>query len=235
MGLAGAASQGGLGQGFRGVAQAGGLINSLLLILLAQQALQVTTRPLRSTGQASPGARGAGPFGDFARSTTASHWTRASQARRLSLEAATRATHEHSHGQLANFLVGVGSLAGRDSALSSAGWRRPLSPSQESAEKPKSGKWVKWRTLILRTWAVDPELCPRCHKEMKRAVELGAQAPALIQHHELNRLLKNLAIGLYPTRPRSPPPPSLGQELEESQFSDCESQVPTDWDNWEAA
>lgn len=42
-------------------------------------------------------------------------------------------------------------------------------------------------------------------------------------------------IGLYPTRPRSPPPPSLGQDLEESQFSDCESQVPTDWDDWEAA
>ncbi|MFN8613674.1 MAG: hypothetical protein U0931_39430 [Vulcanimicrobiota bacterium] len=70
---------------------------------------------------------------------------------------------------------------------------------------------------------------------MKRAVELGAQAPALNQQHELNRLLKNLGIGLYPTRPRSPPPPSLGQELEESQFSDCESQVPTDWDEWEAA
>ena len=105
----------------------------------------------------------------------------------------------------------------------------------ESAEKPKSGKWVKWRTLILRTWAVDPELCPRCQKEMKRA---GAwvQAPRpLIQQHELNRLLKNLGIGLYPTRPRSPPPPSLGQELEESQFSECESQVPTDWDDWEAA
>ena len=70
---------------------------------------------------------------------------------------------------------------------------------------------------------------------MKRA---GAwvQAPRpLIQQHELNRLLKNLGIGLYPTRPRSPPPPSLGQELEESQFSDCESQVPTDWDEWEAA
>ena len=108
-----------------------------------------------------------------------------------------------------------------------------LNPKQESqveelAEKPNAGRWVKWRTLILRTWAVDPELCPRCHREMKRA-------QALIQQHKLNRLLKNLGIGLYPTRPRSPPPPSLGQELEESQFSDCESQVPTDWDDWEAA
>ena len=102
------------------------------------------------------------------------------------------------------------------------------SQAEELAEKPKSGKWVKWRTLILRSWAVDPELCPRCQKEMKRA-------KALVQHHELNRLLKNLGIGLYPTRPRSPPPPSLGQDLEESQFSDCESQVPTEWDDWEAA
>ena len=100
---------------------------------------------------------------------------------------------------------------------------------EESAEKPKSGKWVKWKTLILRTWAVDPELpLWGCQKEMKRA-------KALIQQHELNRLLKNLGIGLYPTRPRSPPPPSLGQDLEESQFSDCESQVPTEWDDWEAA
>jgi len=83
-----------------------------------------------------------------------------------------------------------------------------LNPKQESqveelAEKPKSGKWVKWRTLILRTWAVDPELCPRCHKEMKRA-------KALIQQHELNRLLKNLGIGLYPSDPaRRHHPPSV--------------------------
>lgn len=61
------------------------------------------------------------------------------------------------------------------------------------------------------------------------------KAKSLIQQHELHRILENLGIGLYPTRPRSPPPPSLGQELEESQFSDCESQVPTDWDDWEAA
>lgn len=55
--------------------------------------------------------------------------------------------------------------------------RRPLrqcigqSQSQEG-QQPRGadrGKWVKWRTLILRSWAVDPELCPRCHKEMKRA------------------------------------------------------------------
>jgi len=62
------------------------------------------------------------------------------------------------------------------------------------------------------------------------------QAPRrLLQQHELQKLLKNLGIGLYPTRPRSPPP-ALGQDLaEESLFSDCESQVPAGWDEWEAA
>ncbi len=33
-----------------------------------------------------------------------------------------------------------------------------------------------------------------------------------------------------------PPPPALGQDLvDESQFLDCESQVPTGCDDWEAA
>ena len=50
------------------------------------------------------------------------------------------------------------------------------------------------RTLILRCWAVDPELCPKCGKEMKRSKALTEQA-------ELQRLLKNLGIGLYPTGP----------------------------------
>lgn len=51
---------------------------------------------------------------------------------------------------------------------------------EELTEKPTPGKWVKWRTLILRCWAVDPEVCPRCNKEMKRA-------RALLQQHELQR------------------------------------------------
>lgn len=91
---------------------------------------------------------------------------------------------------------------------------------EELAEKP-TGKWVKWRTLILRCWAVDPELCPRCHKEMKRA-------RALLQQHELQRLLKNLGIGLYPTRPRSPPPPALDDQdlAQESLFSEGPEGVP---------
>jgi len=116
------------------------------------------------------------------------------------------------------------------------------------------------RTLILRTWAVDPELCPRCHKEMKRA-------RTLLEQHELQRLLKNLNIGpegvlalglrrshgcQYPMRPRSPPPPDRdeagcddlfgafvapdGAEVRgDSEFLDDASQVPPDWDEWDAA
>ena len=90
-------------------------------------------------------------------------------------------------------------------------------------------KWVRWRALVLRTWAVDPELCPRCRKQMKRA-------KALLMQHELQRLLKNLDIGNYPTRPRSPPPPEPEQStIPDSEFSDNQNQVPEQWDEWDAA
>ena len=113
---------------------------------------------------------------------------------------------------------------------------KPAASETLPVEEPKSSRWVKWRTLILRCWAVDPELCPRCHKEMKRA-------KALLDQHELQRLLKNLGIGLYPARPRSPPPPRTAglppgpdeNRVEQSQFSDPDSQVPANWDEWEAA
>ena len=100
-------------------------------------------------------------------------------------------------------------------------------PAAVHAPKPK---WVKWRALVLRTWAVDPELCPKCRQEMKRT-------KALLEQHELNRLLKSLNIGGYPTRPRSPPPDreSESSTLPDSQFSEEHSQVPPDWDNWDAA
>ena len=70
------------------------------------------------------------------------------------------------------------------------------------SDAPKKQKWTRWRALVLRTWAVDPELCPHCHKQMKRAKK------ALLLEHELQRLLKNLDIGNCPTRPRSPPAPT---------------------------
>ena len=101
-------------------------------------------------------------------------------------------------------------------------------PEAENPEKTKS-KWVKWRTLILRCWAVDPELCPKCSKEMKRS-------KTLMDQHELQRLLKNLDIGLYPVRPRSPPPPSSQLDpADDAHFSACDSQIPEHWDQWDAA
>ena len=95
----------------------------------------------------------------------------------------------------------------------------------------------RWAALILRTWAVDPELCPRSGLAMKRSRPLRDQA-------ELQRLLANLAIGKYPTRPRSPPPPDSddGYACEEPPADaptlwpeHSESQVPPDWDKWDAA
>ena len=82
-----------------------------------------------------------------------------------------------------------------------------LNPKKVNADSPNlevpKPKWVRWRALVLRTWAVDPELCPQCRKQMKRA-------KALVEKHELQRLLKNLGIGRYPIRPpssRRPPNP----------------------------
>ncbi len=58
----------------------------------------------------------------------------------------------------------------------------------------------------------------------------GAPSTALLQQHELQRLLKNLGMGLYPTRPRSRPL-ALDQDLtQESLFSECDTQVPAGWD-----
>jgi len=61
------------------------------------------------------------------------------------------------------------------------------------------------------------------------------RSKALTEQAELQRLLKNLGIGLYPTRPRSPPPPSDHLDLDDANFSDCDSQAPEGWDQWEAA
>lgn len=85
------------------------------------------------------------------------------------------------------------------------------------------------RALVLRTWAVDPELCPQCRKQMKRA-------KALFEKHELQRLLKNLGIGRYPIRPRSPPPQEPDHGIDaDSHFSDDQNQAPPGWEEWEAA
>ena len=97
-------------------------------------------------------------------------------------------------------------------------------------------KTTRWAALVLRTWAVDPELCPRCGVVMKRSRPLRDQA-------ELQRLLDNLAIGKYPTRPRSPPPADFDDDFCEEPLADAptpwpdhsESQVPAGWDEWDAA
>jgi hypothetical protein len=73
-----------------------------------------------------------------------------------------------------------------------------LNPKPEMAAKlelPKPVKptWVKWRGLVLRRWAVDPELCPKCTTEMKRV-------RGHLQNHEFQSLLKRLGIGDTPTR-----------------------------------
>ena len=97
------------------------------------------------------------------------------------------------------------------------------------AEVKPLKKWVRWRTLVLRTWAVDPELCPVCRQQMQRT-------KALIEWQELQRLLKSLGIAGYPTRPRPPPQPELTSDITpDSQFSDSYSQVPSDWEDWDAA
>jgi len=122
---------------------------------------------------------------------------------------------------------------------------RKLSVKKESQEtgttqpdKPKN-RWTRWAALVLRTWQVDPELCPRCGKTMTRG-------KTIFEKVELKRLLAGLGIGAYPKRPRSPPPseeedpstPGLseredpcGAESSEERYS----QVPPNWEDWEAA
>lgn len=128
----------------------------------------------------------------------------------------------------------------RQQNVTYAGWFSnalgKLNPKPESKEvasdketelKPHK-RWVRWRTLVLRTWAVDPELCPLCRKQMQRT-------KAVTEWQELQRLLKSLGIGGYPTRPRSPPPDSTSDAVSDSEFFDSQSQVPSNWDEWGAA
>ncbi len=59
----------------------------------------------------------------------------------------------------------------------------------------------------------------------------------LCEQHEVKRLLGNLGIGEYPKRPRSPPPADEDANMDETSGWNPESdtQVPPDWDNWDAA
>ena len=87
---------------------------------------------------------------------------------------------------------------------------------------------TKWAALILRTWQVDPELCPKCRQKMTRGKTIFERA-------ELNKILKALRIGDYPKRHRSPPPPEDEESAREPDSEDTHSQVPPDWDDWAAA
>ena len=92
----------------------------------------------------------------------------------------------------------------------SAPWFRPLkrqdkidkSDEVEEAkeQQPKSGRYIPWNLLVLRCWAVDPELCPRCGETMRREKPLYKQP-------ELSLLLQSLK-GQYPERPPPTPPPA---------------------------
>ena len=101
-----------------------------------------------------------------------------------------------------------------------------------SAETPKPAKTrrTRWAALVLRTWAVDPELCPRCGQTMRRS-------KTLCEQQEVRRLLESLGIGAYPTRPRSPPPPDDDDNLDQTfgWSPESDTQVPPGWDNWDAA
>jgi hypothetical protein len=96
-------------------------------------------------------------------------------------------------------------------------------------ESPTKNSRTRWAALILRTWKTDPELCPKCKKTMKRS-------KTLFDRVELNRLLKNLGVGPYPTRPRSPPPGDDPEEWTDPQGpAENQSQIPPGWEDWEAA
>ena len=88
---------------------------------------------------------------------------------------------------------------------------------------------TRWAALILRTWAVDPELCPKCNKPMCRS-------RAIMDREELLRLLHSLGLDKYPNRPRSPAPPEAEDIAgNDSLFHDDMNQVPVDWEDWAAA
>ena len=94
--------------------------------------------------------------------------------------------------------------------------RKPDEVEEAKEEQPKSGRYIPWNLLVLRNWAVDPELCPRCGETMRREKPIYKQP-------ELGQLLKSLKIGRYTERPPPALPParsayqSHGHEFNETQ------------------
>ena len=85
------------------------------------------------------------------------------------------------------------------SALGRLERRGQPEPDEVSAAPPPRRR-TPWGRLILRVWQVDPENCPRCGTLMRRS-------RALLERHELVRLLANLRLGGYPARPPPAPVP----------------------------
>jgi hypothetical protein len=103
-----------------------------------------------------------------------------------------------------------------------------------------------WARLIEWVWKVDPERCP-CGAMMRRS-------RAILERHELTRLLTALHLAGYPRRPpaapvpegppvtygavgrrRSPPPPRPGLQAPHPPLEplpDEHSQVPPGWEDW---
>ena len=73
---------------------------------------------------------------------------------------------------------------------------------QEQRRPTSKPRYIPWNLLVLRCWAVDPELCPLCGETMRRDKPIYKQP-------ELSRLLNSLRIGRYPERPPPAPPPAL--------------------------
>jgi hypothetical protein len=87
---------------------------------------------------------------------------------------------------------------------------------QEVSVQPGGRGYVPWNLLVLRCWAVDPELCPRCGERMERDKPVYKQ-PALSQ------LLKSLRVGKYPQRPPpAPPPQTQAASNHDSEYSNAQ-------------
>ena len=97
---------------------------------------------------------------------------------------------------------------------------KPEKQADESAPKRRG----RWAARVLRVWQVDPELCPRCGKLMRRS-------RAVFERAELLRLLKALGRFGYPARPPPRPPEPLEPEIsyDEPSPDEC-SQIPEHWD-----
>jgi len=133
--------------------------------------------------------------------------------------------------------------------VSYAGWfanrTGNLGPSKrqqnpEALPTPAPTGRSRWAQRVLRTWQVDPQICSRCGRPMRRS-------RTLYERMELVRLLSHLGLlGLPPRPPPAPvpepaahsPPRGAGSIQAPGQprrpaDEDEHNQVPPDWDDWD--